>query len=277
MQTPIVATPEDDFGGAGLGMLLRHAGPSWDGGRHGFEALSSFKGLCTTFEQYGMPKTERWRMCIGSRENWHSPEVLPPSNQDDYNVSTGVKCQCSDVTCDPKGKWTLARDCDDCSERCPHVECCKARKDMIRFEYFPIGPMLAKLCSCRSICHELLAMWRERETWLHSHVNSRKVYKEWWHGSRAAELAYFWDPEREYELPVLCRNCYKCYATLPTKCEELRNRGNWDESSKQYDMQCSDCGKRLTECIKTTRVSNFKGSCFKSPVHVSGFDFTGSC
>lgn len=58
VQTPIVATPEDDFGGAGLGMLLRHAGPSWDGGRHGFEALSSFKGLCTTFEQYGMPKTE---------------------------------------------------------------------------------------------------------------------------------------------------------------------------------------------------------------------------
>lgn len=260
---------DSDFSGRGLGDLLRHAGPSWQGGRHGIEAFSSFKGLCSTFDQYGMPKTQRWRMCLGCKNKWHAPEVLRPSHQDDYNVSTGVKCQCSNRTSNPQNRWFLARDCAECSERCPHVECAKARKDMIRFEYFPIGPMLRKLCSSRSICHELQAMWRDKQNWFRqdSRCRAKPIYKEWWDGSRASELSYFWDSANEFQLPVLCRNCYKCYATLPMLCEELCDPGNWDESANQYILQCTECGSRVTSPRKSTKVSNLlcPGLCVNLP------------
>ena len=247
-----------DFTGFQLGELLRHAGPSWNGGLHGKEALSSFKGLCSTFDQYGMPRTQRWRICLGCKGKWHSPEVLPPSKQDDYNLSTGVKCQCSNVISGrSKNKWVLAQDCAECSERCPNVGCGKARRDMIRFEYFPIGPLLRKLCSSRSICHELQAMWRDKQNWFGQDPNSRPkpIYKEWWHGSRACSLSYFWDSAQAYELPILCRNCYRCYATLPKKCSELCDPLNWNELAQEYDLQCTDCGARVRAKQQFTKVN----------------------
>jgi hypothetical protein len=256
---------EDDFTGFELGELLRHAGPSWDGGIHGKEALLSFKGLCSTFDQYGMPKTQRWRMCLGSQGKWHSPEVLPPSRQDDYNLSSGVKCHCTRPTLQgPKKRVVLARDCQHCSERCPYVECGKARRDMIRFHYFPIGPMLQKLCSSRSVCHELQAMWRDKQNWFGQDpkCRSKPIYKEWWHGSRACSLSYFWDSAQTFELPVLCRKCFRCYATLPNKCAELCDPLNWNELVQEYDLQCTDCGARVTAKQEFSKVSNIYFHCY---------------
>lgn len=247
------STSHDNFSGLGLGALLRHAGVSWDGGRHGIKALSSFRALCGTFEECGMPQTQRWRICIGPKENSHAPVVLPPSHQDDYNVRTGLKCRCENRI----PNWKLARDCEHCSDRCPLEACKKIRKDMLRFEYFPMGPLLKKLCTSRSICHEMLGMWRERARWFGKGPGERHEYKEWWDGERAAELSYFWDLEEEFELPVLCRNCYACYGTLPNKCEELSEKANWDRYNKQYDLQCSQCGSRLTATQNITKVSKF--------------------
>ena len=83
----------------------------------------------------------------------------------------------------------------------------------------------------------------------------KPIYKEWWHGSRACSLSYFWDLAHEFELPVLCRNCYRCYATLPQKCSELCDPLNWNELVQEYDLQCTDCGARVRAKQKFTKVS----------------------
>ncbi len=74
------STSFNNFSGLGLRALLRPAGVSLDGQSKGIKGLSSFKALCDTFEEHGMPKTQRWRMCIGSKAYWHAPVVLPLSH-----------------------------------------------------------------------------------------------------------------------------------------------------------------------------------------------------
>lgn len=249
-----------DYSGLELGALLRHAGVNWDGGNMGIESLSSFRGLCRTFETFGMPVPERWRICIGcSNDNWHSPEVLKPSKQDDYNISTGVKCQCTDRGTDagtyPKSKSHLQRDCTVCSERCPNVGCGMMRKNMLRFEYFPIGPQLRKMCSSRTVCHDLQTMWREKDRWFRENPNSAPdVYREWWDGYRAKHVSYFWDPDSEFQLPVVCDNCFECYGTHPAESKTLSE--NWDENSQMYDFPCTDCGRRVMSSRKYAKVNS---------------------
>lgn len=57
----------------------------------------------------------------------------------------------------------------------------------------------------RTYTHEFLAMWREKCHWIdESHQVGHEPSKEWWDGSKAREWSNFFDPNSEYELPVLC-------------------------------------------------------------------------
>lgn len=257
----------EDMSGLCIGELLRHAGEKWDGGEVGLQALSSIKGLTDSFEAFGMPKLERWRVCIGSAGKWHTAEVFPPSDQDNYSVSTGVKCICDNVK-----KRKLRRDCSICSQRCCWDECRTMRKDMIRFDYLPIGPVLKKICSSRSGCHELLQMWRDKGRWLRRGLSPSTEYKEWWDGSKAAEFAWFWDSEAEFELPVLCRDCFRCYGTIPELCPELQDPDNWDETHNEYRFQCDVCGSRVCSPRRKAKVTT---PCFYSNLRTSSMSWIG--
>jgi len=147
-----------DHSGLTLGKLLTLAGPTWRGELEECDAPSSWGDLKKFYSSIGLIEAQRWRLCTGSKEVPHSPELLEPNQEDIYKGGEMVQCQC--IPSQKKYK----RDCVECSEKCP--VCQKMRKTTLAFEYMPIGQVLKSLCKSRSICHKLLTTWRSKERWL---------------------------------------------------------------------------------------------------------------
>jgi len=53
----------------------------------------------------------------------------------------------------------------------------------------------------------MTARWREKEHWLINTAHIHASRKEQWDGSHFTELSWFWDPQSEWTLPVLCPFC----------------------------------------------------------------------
>ncbi|KAL3700694.1 hypothetical protein R1sor_018716 [Riccia sorocarpa] len=152
-----------EYSRVNLGTLLRHAGAEWTGGDIGMRGMSSLESIMNTYRGAGMPSIVRWRLCIGDEDSRHDAIPFGQSSQDEYIQSRGVRCVCSDVP-----SSGLKRDCESCSERCTDDECRLMRKHMIPFDYLAIVGIIRNLCSCRTLCHSMLSMWRARELqWRH--------------------------------------------------------------------------------------------------------------
>ena len=52
----------------------------------------------------------------------------------------------------------------------------------------------------------MTAHWRDRGHWL-NRPEGWMPRKEIWDGKRFAELSWFWDPDKEWLLPVRCPMC----------------------------------------------------------------------
>lgn len=243
---PTDPTNLDNYRGMTLGPLIRRAGSSWDGGPLGLPALGTFGGLASAYQSMGAPQPEHWRMCLGAESNFHEALVLGPSNEDDVSPLTAPKCSCGDNVY----TRSLKRDCQICSERCTVDGCNLKRKEMLAFDYLPIGPLIKKLFASRSVCHEMLTMWREQARWLHPRTTvggtvGDESVQEWWDGSKAKEISWFWDPSATFELPVLCRECYNCYQTFPHICDVLNKSMITRDGVLCYEFDCGDCGNHI--------------------------------
>lgn len=69
----------------------------------------------------------------------------------------------------------------------------------IKYYYLGLKDRVVQWSGKREMCQKLTAHWRDRENWIgeENSVNwGRMVKKEIWDGTRFAELAYFWDPNK---------------------------------------------------------------------------------
>ncbi|KAL3699513.1 hypothetical protein R1sor_017535 [Riccia sorocarpa] len=239
-----------EYSSVNLGTLLWHAGAEWIGGDIGMRGMSSLESIMNTYRDAGMASTVRWRLCIGDEDSRHDAIPFGQSSQDEYIQSRGVRCICSDVP-----SFGLKRDCESCSERCTDNECCLMRKHMIPFDYLAIVGIIRNLCSCRTLCHSMLSMWRARERWISADRDPAPSFPimEWWDETKAKEIAWFFDSHCEFELPVICQSCYEVYQAHPIKCEELSDEFNFSQDSQTYEFACSSCGDWICADRKTTK------------------------
>ncbi|KAL3696395.1 hypothetical protein R1sor_010471 [Riccia sorocarpa] len=233
---------------ASLGQLLQQAGKDWRGGPLGLTSLCSLDAIVKCYTVAGMPDVQRWRLCAGSGDHRHIPMPYGPNKQDNY-LSSGAKCVCS-----TKPTSGLQRLCERCTDRCEIESCSLPRKSMIPFDHLSLGSMLRLICKSRTFCHEMLTMWRARQKWLprvtdtcSSEPSPTFPIKEWWDGSRIKEISWFWNPTVEFELPVICYECYHVYQVFPEKCEVLQLSENINSETGDYEFICMNCGYRVKQ------------------------------
>ncbi|KAL3676262.1 hypothetical protein R1sor_026210 [Riccia sorocarpa] len=239
-----------EYSRVNLGTLLRHAGAEWTGGDIGMRGLSILESIMNTYRGAGMPSIVRWRLYIGDEDSRHDAIPFGQSSQDEYIQSRGVRCVCSDVP-----SSSLKRDYESCSERCTDDECRLMRKHMIPFDYLAIAGIIRNLCMSRTLSHSMLSMWRARERWISTDRDPAPSFSiiEWWDGTKAKEIAWFFDSHFEFELPVVCQSCYEVYQAHPIKCEELSDEFNFSKDSQAYEFACSSCGDWICADRKTTK------------------------
>ncbi|KAL3690508.1 hypothetical protein R1sor_016817 [Riccia sorocarpa] len=231
-----------DYRSMSLGALLRTAGPEWNGGELGLRGLSSLTAINNSYRAAGMPQITRWRLCTGTEASPHEVSAYGGSLQDDY-TSSGMRCSCR-----TRPKSGLQRDCETCTERCRAATCMLPRQQMQPFDYIPLGSMLTSLCKSRSYCHAMLSMWRARAKWLVPRSPEVELapsfpIKEWWDGTKAKEISWFWDPNCQFELPIYCSTCMEVYPTIPERCALLEE--NLNVATCMYDFICRSCGNRV--------------------------------
>ncbi|KAL3697331.1 hypothetical protein R1sor_011407 [Riccia sorocarpa] len=186
------------------------------------------------------------------RDTAHAPLTYGTSKQDDYTKS-GLKCNCAHLP-----STGLQRDCEICTERCAVTSCRLQRKNMESFDYIPIGSMLRLICRSRTYCHSMLSMWRAKHRWFmpdETAVNVVPTFpiKDWWDGTKAKEISWFWDSGKTWELPVVCAACQEVYQAFPTKCQMLIT--NFNVNTRTYNFICESCGTRVISEAKFTQVN----------------------
>ncbi len=147
----------------------------------------------------------------------HVPHLMSPSVEDLYEGFEVVHCECG-----PNLGQKFKRDCPSCSHRCPI--CLQMRKHILAYDYMPIGPLLASLCRSKSICEKMLMTWKAKDRWLGKDPKVLpEVIKEHFDGSKFCKYQAFWNPEGEWEAPVICPNnkCSHSFRAFPPtqKCE----------------------------------------------------------
>lgn len=184
-----------------------------------------------------MSKPVRWRVCTGSIGLPHTPQLLAPSAEDEYEGAAVVKCLCFEG---PR----LRRNCKICEEK---YSICKAlRKDILPFDYRPIATELQQLSLCRTQCHEFLKHWRQCKKWRGVHPeNHPPQISKFWDDSKFRIYQAFWDPEQKWEVPVKCNNenCFEVYHAFPNPCQELSD--GWDDIFQEYKFRCSICSSEI--------------------------------
>jgi hypothetical protein len=64
------------------------------------------------------------------------------------------------------------------------------RKDILTFDYMPLGDQIASLCKSQTFCYNFLNMWRHKKKWLNPSSQSENII-EFWDGLKVQEYAYF--------------------------------------------------------------------------------------
>lgn len=231
-----------------LSKLLVQLPSTWDGDLDGVRIPTCWSQLNNMYSGLGMIQLQRFKLCTGSKDSPHDPEVLQPSAEDNY-ANNVLYCLCKE---DAQKKKILKRDCLSCCEKC--VKCGMPRKDMVVFDYAPIRSQLQSVTKSRTLCYELLKMWRNKERWLGKDLKEHpeQIY-EFWDGEKCRATQQFWDPNSFYELPVVCEKsyCKKSYAAFPNKSQALQDGWN----GELYEFSCEKCRSSIRCEKKMCRVS----------------------
>ena len=86
-------------------------------------------------------------------------------------------------------------ECADCGEN-----------PSIKFYYLSLSDKIQNWMRSPEMCKKILGHWDEREKWLGKSGVTFPV-KEVWDGYRFKELEWFWNPDKEWYLPIKCNNC----------------------------------------------------------------------
>lgn len=143
----------------------------------------------------------------------------------------------------PKLFWICLDDSHPClfsimakkSDRCPHCD----NEGSIPYYYMSLIEKVRRWCSSPSLCRSMTAHWKERNHWLPPERKDGWGWspkKEFWDGTRFAELAYFWDPNSEWILPLRCPE-NDCTAII--SADTLLSSPELEGGRRQ--VECPDC------------------------------------
>ena len=68
---------------------------AWDGDHRGIRVPTCWDQLNTMHSRVGIIQAQCFRMCIGSKDNAHGPEVYEPSDEDRY-LGEVIYCLCDE-------------------------------------------------------------------------------------------------------------------------------------------------------------------------------------
>ena len=74
----------------------------------------------------------------------------------------------------------------------------------IKYYYLGLHSKVKQWTEDPDMCSKMTAHWSEKEHWINGNDDGWKIKKEVWDGSRFAELAWFWDPDKSWCLPARC-------------------------------------------------------------------------
>jgi len=120
----------------------------------------------------------------------------------------------------------------------PHDVCKHCRKaGTIQYYYLSLMDKVKRWCSSKEFCAKMTHHWKHKENWLYgSRENDDIIYKEFWDGTRFAELKWFWDPQEEWMLPTYCATCNEIInADLIKSTQRMQSEGS------QLIIECPYC------------------------------------
>lgn len=149
--------------------------------------------------------------------------------------------------------------CLDQSHKCNYSfmnsksEICKfcGKQPTIPFYYLSVIDKVKRWCTSPSMCKRMTAHWQEKDHWF-AYENTTNTDWGWtqkneiWDGTRFAELAYFWNPDDEWVLPVYCPN---------PDCNIVISATEVINSPTKFGKQkviCPSCFNQFQTEIKTT-------------------------
>jgi len=132
-------------------------------------------------------------------------------------------------------------------ELCPHC----VRSGTIPYYYLGLPDKVKKWCSCPKMCQKMTAHWSQHDHWLPDGMKDGwgwPIKHEIWDGTRFANLAYFWDPNAVWTLPVRCEypGCNNVISAT-----EIINSPEGGVGLKR--IKCSSCGTVFHHSPKETR------------------------
>ena len=71
-----------DVGKLSLGKLLTLKAKEGNPELSSVALPTSWKQLISLYRKLGMPKAQRWRICVGPDDSLHEPQLLPPNEED---------------------------------------------------------------------------------------------------------------------------------------------------------------------------------------------------
>jgi hypothetical protein len=228
-----------------LAYLIKKMPLEWDGSLEGPDSTPySFKLLVRLYKRWGLVQPKRWRMCVGTRNYSQEPFILQPAEEDGYDGNKYIACSCTP----PNDKRT----CPQCARTCPH--CNNSRLNMISFHYLSIVDQLSSAVASKTLCYEMLTMWRANGEWLNIHEPPPSILNIW-HEEKVREYEDFWNPKVQWELPTICTNtrCQRPYSAFPKKCKTLRNANNWVPEPNSYRFNCKACKRLVVASKKLTQ------------------------
>ena len=86
---------------------------------------------------------------------------------------------------------------------CPHCE----KPGTIPFYYLSVIDKVKRWFLSEDMCKNMTTHWKEREHWLPPERQENwgwYLKKQFWDGKQFARLSYFWDPDKEWTLPIKC-------------------------------------------------------------------------
>lgn len=143
--------------------------------------------------------------------------------------------------------WICLDECHPClyglmeqkDEACPHC----GKKGTIPYYYMSLIAKVKRWCSSTYMCLKMLAHWKQRHHWLPDECVCLENWcwplkKEIWDGKRFAELAYFWDPNGQWILPVEClhKGC-----NTHVSANELLEQTMIDKAHERRRVICHGC------------------------------------
>ena len=142
-----------------------------------------------------------------------------------------------------QNQWSMSRDPEQCCQYCH-------KPGNIKYYYLSIADKMKRWCSSETFCHKMTSHWEHRDRWLnraYSHTTPHHEFCEIWDGDRFSQLAWFWDPTKQWLLPTRCNFCNEVISA-----EDIAVLAGCTSTSetRSVTVHCSHCHTEFPYLLK---------------------------